>query len=161
MMTRPTILMTLIALPLAGCAAGPDYRPKGASELGVPSAYSVEARQEAQADLRQWWAVFDDPLLTRLVEQAATQNLDVARLWPGCGRHARRWSSRGPRSSLMSAQAPGLRGPKVLPASRAARPASRSAPMSIIRPTCSAASAVVSRPAARNLTPAAMTMPRC
>jgi multidrug efflux system outer membrane protein len=78
MMTRPTILMTLIALPLAGCAAGPDYRPKGASELGVPSAYSVEARQEAQADLRQWWAVFDDPLLTRLVEQAATQNLDVA-----------------------------------------------------------------------------------
>ena len=77
-MTRPTILMTLIALPLAGCAAGPDYRPKGASELGVPSAYSVEARQEAQADLRQWWTAFDDPLLTRLVEQAATQNLDVA-----------------------------------------------------------------------------------
>lgn len=77
-MTRPTILMTLIALPLAGCAAGPDYRPKGASELGVPAAYSVEARQEAQADLRQWWTAFDDPLLTRLVEQAATQNLDVA-----------------------------------------------------------------------------------
>lgn len=77
-MNRPTMLMTLIALPLAGCAAGPDYRPKGVSELGVPPAYSVEARQEAQADLRQWWAAFDDPLLTRLVEQAATQNLDVA-----------------------------------------------------------------------------------
>lgn len=77
-MNRPTMLMTLIALPLAGCAAGPDYRPRGASELGVPPAYSVEARQEVQADLRQWWTAFDDPLLTRLVEQAATQNLDVA-----------------------------------------------------------------------------------
>lgn len=77
-MNRPTILMTLIALPLAGCAAGPDYRPRGAPELGVPPAYSVEARQEAQADLRQWWTAFDDPLLSRLVGQAATQNLDVA-----------------------------------------------------------------------------------
>jgi NodT family efflux transporter outer membrane factor (OMF) lipoprotein len=78
MMNRPTILMTLIALPLAGCAAGPDYRPKGASELGVPSAYSVEARPEAQADLHQWWTAFDDPLLSQLVEQAATRNLNVA-----------------------------------------------------------------------------------
>ena len=77
-MNRPTMLMTLIALPLAGCAVGPDYRPSGASALGVPPAYSVEARQEAQADLRQWWASFDDPLLTRLVAQAATENLDVA-----------------------------------------------------------------------------------
>ncbi|HEY0623353.1 efflux transporter outer membrane subunit [Sphingomonas sp.] len=77
-MNRPTMLLMLIALPLAGCAAGPDYRPKGASELGVPPAWSVEARQEAQADLRQWWTAFDDPLLTRLVDQAATQNLDVA-----------------------------------------------------------------------------------
>lgn len=78
MTTRPTILTALIAVPLAGCAVGPDYRPKGASELGVPPTYSVEARQEAQADLRQWWTAFDDPLLTRLVEQAAARNLDVA-----------------------------------------------------------------------------------
>lgn len=77
-MNRPTILLTLIAVPLAGCAVGPDYRPKGASELGVPAAYSVEARQQAQEDLRQWWTAFNDPLLTRLVEQAATENLDVA-----------------------------------------------------------------------------------
>mgnify|MGYP003584156504 CR=1 FL=1 len=77
-MNRPTILMTLIAVPLAGCTVGPDYRPRGASELGVPPAYSVEAQQAAQADLRQWWTAFNDPLLTRLVEQAASQNLDVA-----------------------------------------------------------------------------------
>jgi outer membrane protein, multidrug efflux system len=78
MMNRPTILMTLIAIPLAGCTVGPDYRPRGASELGVPPAYSVEAQQAAQEDLRQWWTAFNDPLLTRLVEQAASQNLDVA-----------------------------------------------------------------------------------
>lgn len=77
-MNRPTILTMLIAVPLAGCAVGPDYRPKGASELGVPAAWSVEAQQQAQADLRQWWTAFNDPLLTQLVEQAATQNLDVA-----------------------------------------------------------------------------------
>ncbi len=77
-MNRPTILMTLIAVPLAGCTVGPDYRPRGASELGVPTAYSVEAQQAAQEDLRQWWTAFNDPLLTRLVEQAASRNLDVA-----------------------------------------------------------------------------------
>ncbi|MCW4461587.1 efflux transporter outer membrane subunit [Sphingomonas sp. BT-65] len=77
-MNRPTILTMLIAVPLAGCAVGLDYRPKGASELGVPAAYSVEAQQAAQADLRQWWTAFNDPLLTQLVGQAATQNLDVA-----------------------------------------------------------------------------------
>lgn len=77
-MNRPPILLALIAVPLAGCTVGPEYRPRGASELGVPAAYSVEARQQAQEDLRQWWTAFNDPLLTRLVEQAATQNLDVA-----------------------------------------------------------------------------------
>lgn len=77
-MNRPIALLTLIAMPLAGCAVGPDYRPRAASELGVPPAFSVAARQEAQEDLRQWWTAFNDPLLTRLVEQAATDNLDVA-----------------------------------------------------------------------------------
>lgn len=77
-MNRPIGLLMLMAVPLAGCTAGPDYRPRAASELGVPPGYSVAARQEAQADLRQWWTAFNDPLLSRLVEQAATRNLDVA-----------------------------------------------------------------------------------
>jgi len=77
-MHRPVFVMALIALPLAGCAAGPDYRPRTATELGVPPQYSVDARREAQQDISQWWMAFNDPLLTRLVEQAATENLDVA-----------------------------------------------------------------------------------
>ncbi|MBX3593212.1 MAG: efflux transporter outer membrane subunit [Sphingomonas sp.] len=77
-MIRPSILPTLIAVPLAACAAGPDYAPRTAAQLGVPPAYSVAAQESAQADLRRWWTAFDDPMLTRLVEQAATRNLDVA-----------------------------------------------------------------------------------
>lgn len=77
-MNRPITLLTLIAVPLAGCTVGPDYRPRAASELGVPPGWSVAARQEAQEDLRQWWTAFNDPLLTRLVEASATRNLDVA-----------------------------------------------------------------------------------
>lgn len=77
-MNRPIVLLTLIAVPLAGCTVGPDYRPSSAAQLGVPPAYSVAAQQSAQADLRRWWTAFDDPLLARLVDQAATQNLDVA-----------------------------------------------------------------------------------
>lgn len=78
MMTRPLLLTMLIAAPLAGCAVGPDYRPGNASDLGVPPAYSVAAQQDTQQDLRQWWTAFRDPMLSRLVEQAATDNLDVA-----------------------------------------------------------------------------------
>lgn len=75
---RPILILALAALPLAGCAAGPDYAPSSASQLGVPPAYSVEADQQAQADLQRWWTAFGDPMLTGLVEQAATRNLDVA-----------------------------------------------------------------------------------
>ncbi len=78
MMVRPFLILGIAALPLAGCAAGPDYRPTSAAQLGVPPAFSVAADQQAQADLQRWWTAFDDPMLTGLVEQAAGQNLDVA-----------------------------------------------------------------------------------
>lgn len=70
-------LMLCAALPIAGCAAGPDYRPAAPSQLGVPDAYSVPATASA-GDLSRWWERFDDPLLQRLVAQAAPDNLDVA-----------------------------------------------------------------------------------
>jgi NodT family efflux transporter outer membrane factor (OMF) lipoprotein len=65
------------ALALAGCAVGPDYTPRSAAELGVPAAYSVRAAPTPE-DLTHWWTRFDDPVLGRLVEQAAGANLDVA-----------------------------------------------------------------------------------
>lgn len=75
----PTI--SLVALALAGCTVGPDYRPRSAAELGVPDAYSVQpgtANLATREDLARWWEKFGDPDLTRLVDLAARQNLDLA-----------------------------------------------------------------------------------
>lgn len=73
---RKTLVLSA-ALPLAACAVGPDYHPSSAAKLGVPDSYSVSADQSPPADLTRWWSGFDDPLLTELVDQAATRNLDV------------------------------------------------------------------------------------
>jgi multidrug efflux system outer membrane protein len=75
---RPGLFFA-VALPLAACTVGPDYRPKAAAELGVPPVYSVPAdQQRAQEDLTRWWGRFDDPMLAKLVEQGRAANLDVA-----------------------------------------------------------------------------------
>jgi multidrug efflux system outer membrane protein len=78
MARRPFALTLLFALPLAACAAGPDYRPRTAPELGVPDAWSVPADQRAREDLSRWWETFDDPQLAALVQRAQAANLDVA-----------------------------------------------------------------------------------
>lgn len=79
MINRPIALLLMSALPLAACSVGPDYRPKAATELGVPDRYSVpNPAAGAREDLGRWWDRFDDPLLTRYVEQGRTANLDVA-----------------------------------------------------------------------------------
>lgn len=72
---------SLATFALAGCTVGPDYRPRAASELGVPTAYSVEigtANLATRDDLSRWWDRFGDPDLARLVDLAARQNLDLA-----------------------------------------------------------------------------------
>jgi len=78
MARRPIALTLVLALPLAACATGPDYRPRTAPELGVPDAYSVPADQRAREDMTRWWEKFDDPQLASLVQRAQSANLDVA-----------------------------------------------------------------------------------
>ena len=75
--SRLTLLLAS-ALPLAACTVGPNYHPASPGALGVPDRYSVAATTDQRGDFRAWWTQFDDPLLTQLVEQARTQNLDVA-----------------------------------------------------------------------------------
>lgn len=75
--SRIAFLLT-IALPVAACTVGPDYRPSAPSVLGVPDRYSVPADARTPEDITAWWKGFDDPLLGQIVEQARANNLDIA-----------------------------------------------------------------------------------
>lgn len=70
------ILLTGAALA-SGCTVGPDYRPP---TLTLPAGYQWQTQAAPLTDqaLSTWWARFDDPLLSQLVEQALAQNLDLA-----------------------------------------------------------------------------------
>jgi len=66
---------------LSGCAAiGPDYVPP---EKKAPSQWHTALEGGLAADfmdwkaLSQWWRTLDDPVLSKLVEQAQTGNLDL------------------------------------------------------------------------------------
>lgn len=84
MRAHPKFLAVLLAATsLAGCAVGPDYhRPETASAPAFFGTAAVAARSapalEGSADQRNWWARFNDPLLTQLVDEALSQNLDIA-----------------------------------------------------------------------------------
>lgn len=78
-MVRKSILVS--ALALAGCAAGPGYKTASSVALKVPDAYvSAPQGSAQQQDISTWWAAFDDPVLTDLVDRAlrANPSIDVA-----------------------------------------------------------------------------------
>ena len=73
-----------LALLVAGCTAGPDYRAQAPAALGVPPAYAPPVTDpgsigatSSPGDLSTWWQRFDDPLLTDLVGRATASNLQV------------------------------------------------------------------------------------
>ena len=67
-----TRLVALLPLLLAACAIGPDYqRP----EVDLPKDLGV-TQSQAQAP-GKWWALFNDPVLDKLVEEALAANRDL------------------------------------------------------------------------------------
>ncbi|THD72789.1 efflux transporter outer membrane subunit [Phenylobacterium sp.] len=71
------LLAAASALALAACAVGPDYqKPQAALTGGYHTPLPTQGA--ATTDLAAWWRGFGDPELTRIVERAAAQNLDVA-----------------------------------------------------------------------------------
>jgi NodT family efflux transporter outer membrane factor (OMF) lipoprotein len=73
---RQAVALALL-LPIAGCAVGPDFIAPAA-----PTADKyLEARNRSlgsnKQDYRDWWKVFHDPALNRLVEIAYDQNLTL------------------------------------------------------------------------------------
>ncbi len=71
-------LLPVLVLLLAGCAAvGPNYSPP---KPDMPEAWhtpldpALEAREKL---VLEWWKLYDDPLLTRLITEASKGNLDL------------------------------------------------------------------------------------
>ncbi len=68
--------MALALLP-ACTAVGPDYQPP---QTPMPKSFRHapgSARAADEAALLKWWEVFNDPLLSRLVQRAVAGNLDL------------------------------------------------------------------------------------
>ncbi|MFD0947423.1 efflux transporter outer membrane subunit [Sphingomonas canadensis] len=73
------LLVAASALALAGCAVGPDYaaprHPQSASGTFVAAqGPAVTAAEPVAGD---WWRLYDDPVLDRLVAEALAANTDV------------------------------------------------------------------------------------
>ena len=75
--------ISLAVFVVSGCMVGPDYHPPSpivpTEWVGVvktpteqPSIVTAQP-----ADLTQWWRQFNDPILSKLVEEAIRTNLDV------------------------------------------------------------------------------------
>jgi multidrug efflux system outer membrane protein len=60
------------ALAVAGCTVGPDY---SGPEVDLPASLGVA--QSATPAPQRWWAIFNDPVLEQLVDEALVKNRDL------------------------------------------------------------------------------------
>lgn len=77
-MTR-IVASGLLALILAGCAVGPDYR-RPTADIPVRFKHDAPWKEATPADhlaKGNWWEIYADPVLNDLEEQAATANLSL------------------------------------------------------------------------------------
>ncbi|KJZ39951.1 TolC family protein [Pseudomonas sp. B21-040] len=75
--TRPAHLILLAALGLSGCIRlGPDFQPPAEewSKTWDSPALEQSSQRGANPDLRQWWHIFRDPVLDKLITQADAYN---------------------------------------------------------------------------------------
>ncbi|MDR3509794.1 MAG: TolC family protein, partial [Caulobacteraceae bacterium] len=73
------LLAGACALALGGCAVGPAYQPPSlALNAGFHTPAPIAAPGAQSTDMAAWWWGFGDPELSRVVERAMDQNLDLA-----------------------------------------------------------------------------------
>jgi NodT family efflux transporter outer membrane factor (OMF) lipoprotein len=72
-----SIARWLMIFALAGCMVGPDFRSPPTRVAGQWKENSIASISPRPGDYRDWWSVFNDPTLTRLVETAYRQNLTL------------------------------------------------------------------------------------
>jgi outer membrane protein, multidrug efflux system len=72
---RPVLFVVL----LAGCTVGPRYKPPTTVVPANWSEHPADAAELArtEAQMRDWWASFHDPMLDRLVDAAIRGNYDL------------------------------------------------------------------------------------
>lgn len=74
------LVVLILVMSLSACAVGPDYvKPKSDS----PNSWNAEMKNGLQDDpvppetLAKWWQTLNDPILTRLMAEMVTGNLDL------------------------------------------------------------------------------------
>ncbi len=78
-LSRFCCLIGIVVL-VSGCAVGPDYRrPESVvpPTWQTPEQGGLKKRATAPDQLAVWWHCLNDPLLSRLIEEAAANNLDL------------------------------------------------------------------------------------
>jgi len=75
--------LVLAAVLLGGCKTGPDFQPPNVATppawagVASPSNSQPSATTTNVPDIAQWWQTFNDPILTRLIQDAVATNLDL------------------------------------------------------------------------------------
>lgn len=67
-------LFGIIAILLASCAIGPDYKRP---DVEVPGTFINEVKTAADTVNTQWWNQFNDPVLDKLIAEALANNKNV------------------------------------------------------------------------------------
>jgi NodT family efflux transporter outer membrane factor (OMF) lipoprotein len=84
MVMRPLLVALAAISPLqlgvSGCAVGPAYQKPAPTLENFHSPAKLAARPGSAATpaLETWWEGFNDPMLSRIVQRARAQNLDLA-----------------------------------------------------------------------------------
>ena len=73
------IYLLLLGLYAAGCMIGPDFRrpPAPVGKQWAQTGEASLATRGRNEEFRDWWSVFNDPVLTRLVQTAYRNNLTL------------------------------------------------------------------------------------
>ena len=75
---HPSMLCLLtLAFLVSGCMIGPDFVKPDAPVEDVWTQEQDPRIKTDSADFREWWKVFNDPVLNNLIEKAYQQNLDL------------------------------------------------------------------------------------
>jgi len=67
-------IILLVAVALAGCAVGPDYKRPA---VDVPQSFRFEDKEAKDLANTAWWEQFNDPVLDELIQIALQENKDV------------------------------------------------------------------------------------